>query len=133
MNTTIKAAIVKIAIEQYIQGINEFPGYIDASDYFLEPTEVFDVEKYASIEDAEKEINQCVNVSINERDVIIQYEFIEDSETVYFNKVAVNGHVFSVDEKLYSEDGYEYIKNLLKNKDEIKAETLDSVDVEFNS
>ena len=67
MNTTIKAAIVKIAIEQYIQGINEFPGYIDASDYFLEPTEVFDVEKYASIEDAEKELRRVVELEQQER------------------------------------------------------------------
>lgn len=113
MSYIIKAAFIRIDLEDYVKGIESFPGFITGSIYSIDPSEEIIVDVYETIEDAEAKINQCVNVSINDQIVQIEYEYLQDSETVYFNKVAFKGVVYHLDSDMFSKSCYEAIKNYL--------------------
>ena len=111
--TSIKRAIIRINLNNYIDGINHHLGYIDGAVSFLEPSEERCVSSYESIEEAEADICKTVYLSFTDTEAVIEYEFINESEEVYFNQVNFMGNVYPVNKNLFSASCYEAIVNFL--------------------
>lgn len=110
---SIKKAVIRIDLEDYINGLRDHPCYIDGTDCFLEASEESIVSEVANIEEAEVEIDRTVYLTINDKEAVIEYEYITESEAIYFNVVDFNGAVYPLDNTMRSEACYEAIKNYL--------------------
>lgn len=106
-------AMIKINIDDYIEGLKSHYGYIDGSCYSIEPSTELIASNFKNLVDAENEINRAVNISINGNDVFIEYEYIRGSENVYFEKVAFKGVTYPLTNDMYSPKCYEAIMNFL--------------------
>ena len=105
----IVRAIIRIDIEDYLTGLKNHPGYIDGTDTFLSPSEEREVGTYDSFEAAEAAIDRTVDLTINESEAVIEYEYIPESEDVYFNEVYFSGSTYPLDSDMSSESCYEAI------------------------
>ena len=110
---TIKKAIIKIDTDEYIENLSKYDGYIDCSDSLREPNEVCDVCSYDSADKAEKEIDRTIQLSIDDENVTISYEFIVGSELIHYEKVSFKGQEYSIDPDMYSADCFNAIKESL--------------------
>lgn len=109
--TSIKRAIIRIDLDNYIKGLQKYPGFIDGSASFFEPSEERCVSSYETIEEAEADICKTVYLSFTDTEAVIEYEFINESEDVYFNKVNFMGNIYPVSKDLFSASCYEAILN----------------------
>lgn len=113
--TTINRAVIRIEIEDYVSAIQNNYGYIDGSDYFLVPAEDRVVSVCETVEEAEAEIDQTIYLTITENEAVLEYEYIPESEKIYFNTVDFMGKVYDVESDMYSEPCHEAIKEYLKS------------------
>lgn len=111
--TTIYRAIIRIDIEKYAEGINSNPGFIDGSATFPEASEIRVSSVFDNNQAAESEIDRTVYLEISDTDVVIDYEFIPESEEVYFNRVKFCGKIYPLDSCFYSPDCYEAVKKCI--------------------
>lgn len=111
--TSIKRAIIRIDLDNYINGLQKYPGFIDGSASFFEPSKEWCVSSYESLEEAEADICKTVYLSLTDTEAVIEYEFINESEEVYFNQVNFMGNVYPVSKDLFSASCYEAIVNFL--------------------
>lgn len=111
--TSIKRAIIRIDLDNYINALQNHPGFIDGSASFFEPSEERCVSSYETIEEAEADICKTVYLSFTDTEAVIEYEFINESEEVYFNQVNFMGNVYPVSKDLFSASCYEAIVNFL--------------------
>ena len=109
--TSIKRAIIRIDLDNYIKGLQKYPGFIDGSASFFEPSKEWCVSSYESLEEAEADICKTVYLSFTDTEAVIEYEFINESEEVYFNKVNFMGNIYPVSKDLFSASCYEAILN----------------------
>lgn len=109
--TSIKRAIIRIDLDNYIKGLQKYPGFIDGSASFFEPSKEWCVSSYESLEEAEADICKTVYLSFTDTEAVIEYEFINESEEVYFNQVNFMGNVYPVSKDLFSASCYEAILN----------------------
>ena len=106
----IVRAIIRIDIEDYLKGIKQNPGYIDGAATFIEPSEERVVaHDYDTLEDAEAAIVRTVDLTINDAEAVIEYEYIPESEEIYFNEVYFSGSTYPLDSDMRSDDCYEAI------------------------
>ena len=106
----IVRAIIRIDIEDYLKGIKQNPGYIDGAATFIEPSEERVVaHDYDTLEEAEAAIDRTVDLTITESEAVIEYEYIPESEELYFNEVYFSGSVYPLDTDMSSESCYEAI------------------------
>lgn len=110
----INKAQIRIEISDYVKGIKKNPDYIDGSLVFLDPSDDLVLSSHADIEEAESEIDPTVYLIITDHDVIIEYEYIPESENIYFSKVNFMGNVYPVSADLKSASCYKAIKEYLK-------------------
>lgn len=111
--TSIKRAIVRIDLDNYIKGLQKYPGFIDGSASFFEPSKEWCVSSYESLEEAEADICKTVYLSFTDTEAVIEYEFIDESEEIYFNRVNFMGNVYPVSKDLFAASCYEAIVNFL--------------------
>ena len=78
-----------------------------------EPNEVCDVCSFDSADKAEREIDRTVQLSIDDENVTISYEFIVGSELIHYEKVSFKGQEYSIDPDMYSADCFNAIKESL--------------------
>ena len=109
--TSIKRAIIRIDLDNYIKGLQKYPGFIDGSASFFEPSKEWCVSSYESLEEAEADICKTVYLSLTDTEAVIEYEFINESEEVYFNRVNFMGNVYPVSKDLFAASCYEAILN----------------------
>lgn len=107
--TSIIRAIIRIDLDNYINGLQKYPGFIDGSASFFEPSKEWCVSSYESLEEAEADICKTVYLSLTDTEAVIEYEFINESEEVYFNQVNFMGNVYPVSKDLFSASCYEAI------------------------
>lgn len=106
----IVRAIIRIDIEDYLRGLKQNPGFIDGAASFLEPSEERVVaHDYDTLEDAEAAIDRTVDLTITDDEAVIEYEYIPESEDVYFNEVCFQGSTYPLDSDMSSEDCYKAI------------------------
>lgn len=106
----IVRAIIRIDIEDYLKGIKQNPGFIDGTDTFLSPSEERVVaHDYDTLEEAEAAIDRTVDLTITDSEAVIEYEYIPESEDVYFNEVYFSGSVYPLGSDMSSEDCYKAI------------------------
>lgn len=105
----IVRAIIRIDIEDYLNGIKQNPGFIDGTDTFLSPSEEREVGAYDTLEAAEAAIDRTVELTITESEAVIEYEYIPESEEIYFNAVYFAGSTYPLDSDMSSESCYEAI------------------------
>lgn len=106
----IVRAIIRIDIEDYLKGLRQNPGYIDGAANFIEPSEERVVaHDYDTLEDAEAAIDRTVDLTITEDEAVLEYEYIPESEDVYFNEVYFQGSTYPLDSDMSSESCYEAI------------------------
>lgn len=110
---TIKKAIIKIDTEEYIENLSKYDGYIDCSDSLREPSEVCDVCSFDSADKAEREIDRTIQLSIDDENVTISYEFIVGSELIHYEKVSFKGQEYSIEPDMYSAECFSAIKESL--------------------
>lgn len=109
----INKAQIRIDLSDYVKGIKKNPDYIDGSLIFLDPSDDLVLSSYADLEEAESEIDHTVYLTITDENVVIEYEYIPESENIYFSKVNFMGNVYPVTEDLKSAACYkEIIKHL---------------------
>ena len=111
---TIKKAIIEIDIDEYLEKLTKYQGYIDAADSMREPTDTYKVDSFDSLKQAEREIDTDVVLTIELDQVTIEYYYIEGSDKVYFTHVLYENKRYPVDEDLYSNSCY---RAILKNLD----------------
>ena len=107
--TNIIRAVIRIDIEDYLKGIKNHPGYIDGTDVFFAPSEEREVGTYDSLEAAEAAVDRTVELTITDDEAVIEYEYIPESEDVYFNEVYFAGSIYPLDTDMSSESCYEAI------------------------
>lgn len=107
--TNIIRAIIRIDIEDYINGLRKNPGYIDGTDSFIEPSEERVVDTFDTLEAAEAAIDRTVDLTITDDEAIIEYDYIPESEDVYFNEVYFSGSTYPLDTDMSSEDCYKAV------------------------
>ena len=107
--TNIIRAVIRIDIEDYLTGLKNHPGYIDGTDVFFTPSEEREVGTYDSLEAAEAAIDRTVDLTITDDEAVIEYEFIPESEELYFNEVCFEGSTYPLDTDMSSESCYEAI------------------------
>ena len=105
----IVRAIIRIDIEDYLSGLKNHPGYIDGTDVFFAPSEEREVGTYDSLEAAEAAIDRTVDLTITDDEAVIEYEYISESEDLYFNEVYFAGSIYPLDTDMSSESCYEAI------------------------
>lgn len=109
----INKAQIRIDLSDYVKGIKENPDYIDGSKVFFESSDDLVLSSYSDLEEAESEIDHTVYLTITDENVVIEYEYIPESENIYFSKVNFMGNVYPVTEDLKSAACYkEIIKHL---------------------
>ena len=113
MDCIIKKVIVKIDIDEYAEGLKKHKGFVDGSDTALSPNVIRTVERYDNFVDAELNIDDTVYIDIEGDEVVIEYEYIDGSEAVYFTKVKFNGKTYPIDENFYSYKCYLALVNYL--------------------
>ena len=111
---TIKKAFIEIDIDEYLEKLSKYQGYIDAdADFMREPNDTYKVDSFDSLKQAEREIDTDVVLTIDSDQVTIEYQYIEGSDKVYFTHVIYENKRYPVDEDLYSKSCYRAIlKNL---------------------
>lgn len=107
--TNIIRAVIRIDIEDYLKGIKNHPGYIDGTDSFIEPSEERVVDTFDTLEAAEAAIDRTVDLTITDDEAVIEYEYIPESEELYFNEVYFSGSTYPLDTDMSSESCYEAI------------------------
>ena len=107
--TNIIRAVIRIDIEDYLKGIKNHPGYIDGTDTFFTPSEEREVGSYDTLEEAEAAIDRTVDLTITDDEAVIEYEYIPESEELYFNEVYFSGSTYPLDTDMSSESCYEAI------------------------
>ena len=105
----IVRAIIRIDIEDYLRGLRQNPGYIDGAASFIEPSEEREVGTYDSLEAAEAAIDRTADLTITDSEAVIEYEYIPESEELYFNEVYFSGSTYPLDTDMSSESCYEAI------------------------
>ena len=106
----IVRAIIRIDIEDYLRGLKQNPGYIDGAASFIEPSEERVVaHDYDTLEEAEAAIDRTVDLTITDDEAVIEYEYIPESEELYFNEVYFSGSTYPLDTDMRSESCYEAI------------------------
>lgn len=106
----IVRAIIRIDIEDYLRGLKEHSGYIDGAATFIEPSEERVVaHDYDTLEEAEAAIDRTAELTITDDEAVIEYEYIPESEDVYFNEVCFEGSTYPLDTDMSSEGCYEAI------------------------
>lgn len=106
----IVRAIIRIEIEDYLRGLKKNPGFIDGNDAFLSPSDERVVaHDYDTLEDAEAAIDRTVDLTITDDEAVLEYEYIPESEDVYFNEVYFEGNTYPLDTDMSSESCYEAI------------------------
>lgn len=105
----INKAQIRIDLSDYVKGIKKNPDYIDGSLIFLDPSDDLVLSSYADLEEAESEIDHTVYLTITDENVVIEYEYIPESENIYFSKVNFMGNVYPVSEDLKSASCYKAI------------------------
>ena len=105
----IVRAIIRIDIEDYLRGLRQNPGYIDGAASFIEPSEEREAGTYDSLEAAEAAIDRTVELTITDDEAVIEYEYIPESEELYFNEVYFSGSTYPLDSDMCSESCYEAI------------------------
>lgn len=111
----IHKASIRIDLLNYIKGILRCPGYIDGSDTFLDPNDDYLVSSHDDVEEAEAELDRTVHLTITENEAVLEYEYIDGFEVVYFDKVEFLGEIYPVDDRMYSESCYYAIVEYLKS------------------
>lgn len=106
-------AIIRIDLDEYIQGIGDNPGFIDGSDSFLESNEDRLVDTLESLEAAESSIDKTLYLDITDKEAILEYEYIPGSELVYFNTVEFMGKTYPITSDLFSEECWQAIMDFL--------------------
>ena len=87
---TIKKAFIEIDINEYLEKLVKYQGYIDAADSMREPTDTYKVDSFDSLKQAEREIDTDVVLTIELDQVTIEYYYIEGSDKVYFTHTDFN-------------------------------------------
>ena len=105
----IVRAIIRIDIEDYLNGLRQNPGFIDGSASFIVPSEEREVGAYDTLEEAEAAIDRTVDLTITDDEAVIEYEYIPESEDLYFNEVYFAGSTYPLDTDMSSESCYEAI------------------------
>ena len=105
----IVRAIIRIDIEDYLKGLRQNPGFIDGSASFIVPSEEREVGAYDTLEEAEAAIDRTVDLTITDDEAVIEYEYISESEDLYFNEVYFSGSTYPLDTDMSSEGCYEAI------------------------
>lgn len=105
----INKAQIRIDLSDYVKGIKENPDYIDGSKVFFESSDDLVLSSYSDLEEAESEIDHTVYLTITDENVVIEYEYIPESENIYFSKVNFMGNVYPVTEDLKSAACYKAI------------------------
>ena len=98
---TIKKAFIEIDIDEYLEKLVKYQGYIDAAESMREPNDTYKVDSFDSLKQAEREIDDVV-LTIELDQVTIEYYYIEGSDKVYFTHVLYENKRYPVDEDLYS-------------------------------
>lgn len=117
----INRAQIRIEISDYIKGIKENPEYIDGSNVFLESGSDLLISSYKDIEEAESEIDPTVYLTITDQIVVLEYEYIPESEKIYFSKVNFMGNIYPVTTDLKSPSCYKAIIKYLKLHNGVEA------------
>ena len=100
---TIKKAFIEIDINEYLENLSKYQGYIDAdADFMREPNDTYKVDSFDSLKQAEREIDTDVVLTIELDQVTIEYYYIEGSDKVYFTHVLYENKRYPVDKDLYS-------------------------------
>ena len=84
---TIKKAFIEIDINEYLEKLVKYQGYIDAAESMREPNDTYKVDSFDSLKQAEREIDTDVVLTIELDQVTIEYYYIEGSDKVYFTHV----------------------------------------------
>ena len=105
----IVRAIIRIDIEDYLTGLKQNPGFIDGTNVFFTPSEEREVGAYDTLEEAEAAIDRTAELTITDDEAVIEYEYIPESEELYFNEVYFSGSVYPLDTDMSSESCYEAI------------------------
>ena len=111
---TIKKAFIEIDIDEYLEKLVKYQGYIDAADSMREPNDTYKVDSFDSLKHAEREIDTDVVLTIDSDQATIEYYYIEGSDKVYFTHVLYENKRYTIDEDLYSKSCY---RAILKNLD----------------
>ena len=111
---TIKKAFIEIDIDEYLEKLSKYQGYIDASDSMREPNDIYKVDSFESLKHAEREIDTDVVLIIDSDQAVIEYQYIEGSEKFYFTHVIYENKRYPIDDEFYSESCY---RAILKNLD----------------
>ena len=110
---TIKKAFIEIDIDEYLEKLSKYQGYIDAADFMREPNDTYKVDSFESLKHAEREIDTDVVLTIDSDQAMIEYYYIEGSDKVYFTHVIYENKRYPIDEDLYSISCYlAILKNL---------------------
>lgn len=107
--TNIIRAVIRIDIEDYLRGLKKNPGYIDGTDTFFTPSEEREAGTYDTLEAAEAAIDRTIDLTITDDEAVIEYEYIPESEELYFNEVYFSGSTYPLDSDMSSESCYEAI------------------------
>ena len=131
----IKKAFIEIDIDEYLEKLTKYQGYIDAADSMREPNDTYKVDSFDSLKQAEREIDTDVVLTIDSDQVTIEYQYIEGSDKVYFTHVLYENKRYPVDEDLYSKSCYRAIlKNLEpKNLRESRIRRVRESSKEYNN
>lgn len=105
----IKKATIIIDLEEYADNLWKFPGQIDCSSVNREPSRVVSVDDYDEFESAEANIDSTVYVTIDDSNVVLEYEYISGEETVYIEDCEYCGEMYPCDDTFFSKKCYEAI------------------------
>jgi hypothetical protein len=117
---TIKKAFIEIDIDEYLEKLSKYQGYIDAADSMREPNDTYKVDSFDSLKHAEREIDTDVVLTIDSDQVTIEYYYIDGSDKVYFTHVLYENKRYPIDEDLYSKSCYRAILKDLDLDDQPK-------------
>lgn len=106
----IRKAIIVIDMNEYLEGLNKNPGYIDGAAASLEPNQIFTLDEYETLEAAEANISHTAELHTNDDSVSITYEFIAGSENVYFTEVMYQNGIYAIDRNFHSPECYKEVK-----------------------
>lgn len=109
MTYEIKKATIVIDMNDYLNGLQKNPNFIDGSASSFEPNEIFDCGSFETLEEAEAAISHTVYLNTTDDYASISYEYIAGSETVYFTEVMYQNGIYAIDKDFCSPECYKEV------------------------